>query len=191
MEKEQKLQGKYAKRLSREEWLSRALEVLSREGRAKLRIDFLAKSLGVTKGSFYWHFKSRDDFIQSLAKYWAEYSTGRVTENVNQIEADPKKMLFSLMEIVFKEDLGRYDIAMRAWAAQEPIVARVVKEVDVQRQVVIRSLFGDLGFRGEELDIRARTFFSYMAGEHVFYARESKKELLDQLGAIHNFFTRP
>jgi AcrR family transcriptional regulator len=69
MEKRGNLKNKSSKRLSREEWLSRALQVLSREGKAKLKIESLTKNLGVTKGSFYWHFKGRAEFVRSLADY--------------------------------------------------------------------------------------------------------------------------
>ncbi len=54
------------KNLSRKEWLEKALSIVSREGAAKLRINNLVAEVGVTKGSFYWHFKDREDFVRSL-----------------------------------------------------------------------------------------------------------------------------
>lgn len=65
-------------RLTREEWLAKALEVLARKGVAGMRIDALSKALGVTKGSFYWHFKNRDDFTKNLLDYWMSAFTTNV-----------------------------------------------------------------------------------------------------------------
>jgi AcrR family transcriptional regulator len=185
-----KRKNESAKRLNREQWLALALDILAREGNAKLRIEQLSRSLGVTRGSFYWHFKSRDDFVQSLAEHWAAYSTAQVIDKVEKIKSDPKKSLFALMEKVIEEDLGRYDLAMRAFSAQEPKVALVVKRVDEQRLAYARSLFFEMGFRRQELETRARTFVCYMAGEHVLFAKESKEEQRERLKERYGFFTR-
>jgi AcrR family transcriptional regulator len=65
-----------APRFDREAWLEAALEVLARQGQAKLRVETLARQLGVTKGSFYHHFKNREAFLKALLAYWAEASPG-------------------------------------------------------------------------------------------------------------------
>ena len=69
-------------KLTREQWLSNALEVVARKGGAKLRIRDLVERLGVSTGSFYWHFQSRDDFVESLVDYWARAFTSRVVEEM-------------------------------------------------------------------------------------------------------------
>jgi AcrR family transcriptional regulator len=73
-------------RLPREQWLSAALEVVARRGGAKLRIRDLVQRLGVSTGSFYWHFRDRDDFVTSLVDYWGREFTSRVAEQVAKIE---------------------------------------------------------------------------------------------------------
>ena len=178
-------------RLSREQWLSKALEVLSQEGNAKLRIDILSRSLGVSKGSFYWHFKDRADFVISLAEYWEAYSTEQVIELVNQNRSSASDHLLELMEFLAREDFAKYDVAMRSWAAQEPEVARIVKKVDQQRFNFVRSLFAKLGFKGHELDMRTRTFVVFHSLELGSYARGTKKERLKLIKLRHAFFTRP
>ena len=182
---------KISKRLGREEWLSRSLEVLSREGKAKLRIDALTNSLGITKGSFYWHFKDRADFVKSLAQYWAKNSTEQVIDLLNEFQGDASDRLFGLMEYLYRKDFGKYDIAMRAWAAQEPEVARIVKKVDKQRFTFVRSLFAELGFKGQELEMRTRTFVVYHSLELGSFASGTKKDRQRLLKRRHAFFTRP
>ena len=69
-----------ATRLTKDEWLAQALDTLSKRGKSRLTIDSLVAKLGVTKGSFYWHFENRADFIQQLMEYWGKRYTDDVVE---------------------------------------------------------------------------------------------------------------
>lgn len=178
-------------RLDKDQWLAQALEVVSRKGRARFRIDQMVQEIGVTKGSFYWHFKNRSDFVKSLADYWAVNSTERVIDMVKQRQDDARGRAFFLMETVHKNNSVKYDATMRAWALHDPNVAKTVKQVDKQRLEFGRSLFHEMGFRGEELEMRSRIFIYYLAGSHVFYAPEKKKDILKQLKQRCDFLTKP
>ena len=191
MEKTGERKTKVSEKLSREKWLSRSLEVLSREGKAKLRIDALTQSLGVTKGSFYWHFRDRADFVKCLAEYWAKSSTDQVVDMLSPFKGDASDRLFRLMEHLIRKDFARYDLAMRAWAAQEPEVAKIVKKVDEQRYAFVRSQFAELGFKGQELEMRSRTFVVFHSLELGSSASGTKKDRLRLLKRRHAFFTRP
>ena len=190
MERQHLKKGNKSGKLSRDEWLSRALEVLTQKGSTKLRIDPLTERLGVTKGSFYWHFEDRADFVKSLAEYWARYSTEQVVEIVHTTKDSASDRLLKLMESVVLEDLGKYDVPIRSWATQEPAVARIVKNVDEQRYAFVRSLFSELGFKGKELDMRSRTFAVFLSFEFGSYAGGTKRARLDLLKRTHAFFTR-
>jgi AcrR family transcriptional regulator len=178
-------------RFTQERWLSAALEILAQRGGAKLRIRDLVQRLGVSTGSFYWHFRSRDDFVANLVDYWGREFTSRVAEHMVTVEGDARKRLLSLMEYLLEHDLARYDVAIRAWAAQEPAVARRVRRIDQQRIRFVRSLFKEMGFSGTELEMRTSTFVVFQSLELGFPARASKKERRRHLRARHVFFTKP
>lgn len=150
----------------------------------------LVRDLGVTKGSFYWHFKDRDDFVASLTAYWADYSTTQVIEKVGRAKGDAKAKLAVLVETVFNESLGKYDLVMRAWATRQTRVARVVRKVDEQRLEFIGALFFEMGFRGRELENRTRVFVCYMTGEHATFAKQSREKQREAMKARLAFFTR-
>ena len=176
-------------RLSREAWLQTALEVLAKEGRARLRLEHIAQKLGVTTGSFYWHFKNRDNFVMSLAEYWANWSTEQAAVTVTKKGGDASERLMNLIEIVFEDELSRYDIVMRSWALHEPHVYQVVKKVDDFRYQFIRELFSQMGFKGDDLEVRSQICASYFSLEKGFLAtvkRTGKKDLGKQM---HAFFT--
>ena len=78
-----RLAKKATDRQSRKSWLEAALHALARGGIDRVRVESLAKDLGVTKGSFYWHFKDREQFFDEMLSFWAEQSTQTVITNVH------------------------------------------------------------------------------------------------------------
>ena len=102
----------------------------------------------------------------------------------------PKSLLLKLMQAIDEGDLGKYDIPVRAWAAQEPTIARVVKKVDTLRVSVVRQLFVDMGFMGQELEMRATTFATFHSLEQGLFERPSKRERKELIKVRHAFFTK-
>ena len=82
---------KKSKRLSREDWLAAALEVLYGEGVGKVSIVRIARDMGVTSGSFYWHFKDRNDLLRSLLDFWVRSQTEAIFEKVDQFEGKRRR----------------------------------------------------------------------------------------------------
>jgi len=171
--------------LGREEWLERALDVVSREGGAKLRIATLVEAVGVTKGSFYWHFKDRDDFVRGLIDYWHERYTLTVSAHLDQLDASPSEKLRQLMNMVFVEQLTRHDLAIRAWAIAEPQLRDLVKRTDEYRLSYLRKLFAGIGFDEEASDLRSRVFLGEASWEAARFQRMSKAE---RAGKARAFF---
>jgi AcrR family transcriptional regulator len=161
-------------KLSKEEWLTAALEAVSRDGGAKLRIDALVKELGVSKGSFYWHFKNRKAFMHDLIEYWHLRSTLVVSDNLDQSQAPPEQKLQALVEMVFVEELTRHDLAIRSWAIQEPAVRAAVKRTDLYRMNYVRALFLGIGFAPEDAEFRAQVFVSEATMEGAVFDRLPK-----------------
>jgi AcrR family transcriptional regulator len=180
-----------AKRLTRKEFLTRSLEVLSREGDSELRIDRLVGALGVTKGSFYWHFEDRADFVHSLAEHWAHWTNDRVIQELQDEKGDPRETLTAIHKIVIRNDLARYDLVMRSWATHEPEVARVVEAVDRTRIDFVGRFFQRLGYRGRDLDIRTRLFVVSTSMWSVVNRDEDKDLRLKRLSAVLDILTHP
>jgi AcrR family transcriptional regulator len=178
-------------RLNRKKWLELALDILIKEGNTKLRIDHLVQCMGVTKGSFYWHFKDRDDFILSLVEYWAKVSTISVVEHMKQVQGNAEERLLELMQFIVINDLTRYDIAVRAWALMEPQVAYIVRETDKRRLNFIHDLFAEMGFEGKEGEMRARTLVTFYAMEHGLLVKKAEEERLELMQLRHAMLTRP
>ena len=165
-----------AKTLSRVEWLENALNAVSRTGGAKLRIDSLVKKVGVTKGSFYWHFKNRDDFVRSLIDYWHARYTLTVSDYLDDFEGSAEDKLRKLMEMVFVEQLTRHDLAVRSWAIAEPKLQRLVKRTDDYRLNYLRRLFLGIGFDKDGADLRSRVFLGEAAWEAALFEKMARPQ---------------
>lgn len=178
-----------APRYDRDAWLEAAVRVLARDGQAKLRIDSLAAELGVTKGSFYHHFKNRDDFIDKVIDYWAAAFTEYVVQTISAMDAPPEERLLKLSELVDRESLDRYDIAFRSWAAQNPSIAEKVRKVDEARYAYVRSLFAEMGFTGAELEMRVDIWLVYHSAQNTVHTSSRPKNSKAALRRRHEYFT--
>ena len=164
-------------RVSKQDWLEKGLEVLERDGASGVHVVGMARELGVAKSGFYWHFKDRDDLLRQMLDYWAHESTEVVTDNPELLRAAPEERLRLTMHMTLEHDLGGLDTSMRAWAERDPEVARVVRKVYEMRSEFIGGAFAELGFAGEDLEMRTRLFVVYHSWERTTFRRESKKKL--------------
>lgn len=178
------------KRLSRSDWLVEALEVLALEGEAELRIDHLAAHLGVTKGSFYWHFENRADFFRQVAEYWAVEYTERPAERILSLEGDAPEKLQALMQLITEQNLTQYDLVVRAWAEHQKAVARIVERADRVRLATLRELFAEAGFQGEELEVRTRLFVVFMSFDELLGVGLSNSQRLERIPLLHQILIR-
>lgn len=177
-------------RHSKNNWLALALNVLAEEGRARIEIDYLAKKLGVTKGSFYAHFTDRRDFVASVAFYWANTLTSTVLDNLSKTDKKGEEQLLLLMQTIKDHKLEKYDIVMRAWALDEPLVAVQVEKVDKVRFEYIKSIFAEMGFTGDELETRSMIFQVYHSLSIAMQGSFFEKNRFKHEKLRHQFFTR-
>jgi AcrR family transcriptional regulator len=148
-------------RLSRDDWASAALDALSRGGLAAVAVEPLAVRLGATKGSFYWHFRNRDELIGATLQLWRQASTTSVIERLEAGTASAEERLRQLFTQVFAPDSRTSaDLALLA-DVDHPLVAPVLAEVTQQRLGYVTALFRQLGFTPARA--RRRAVFAYSA----------------------------
>ena len=176
-------------RYDRERWLETALNVLATEGGARLRIDSMVRSLGVTKGSFYHHFKNREEFVRELIDYWSSEYTQSVINDVNDNDSSPSDRLLELTLRIEAEGLDKFDIAFRSWAAQDPLVAEALKEVDLRRYEFVHRVFEDIGFEGADLDMRVRLFLVFVSARRTVYTPQGSYDSAQETQLRHELLT--
>lgn len=163
----EKLAAKNRVQLDREAWILAATDILADEGLPGLRIEMLAKGLNVTKGSFYWHFKDRQDLLQSLLLTWKE---GRIRDIMKQTRARPGAELEQIHHIISLYSASRskrgmmIELAVREWAQRDPKAAAIVGEVDACRLRCAKQLFLARGLPEEEATSRSLLLYAYVFG---------------------------
>lgn len=154
-------------RLDRDAWLAAALELLREKGIDQVKVEPLADRLGVTKGSFYWHFADREDLFRSIPDFWARSQTEPVLAHGEAQGGSAIDKLRAVADFLAREDPDRYDNAMRAWAQFDDAVAAAVAGIDARRMDYACSLFEQAGLDREEAAFRARLWYFFDVGEHI------------------------
>ena len=161
--------------ISKAEWLEAGLQSLVDGGISDITIEGLARSLGIAKAGFYWHFKNRDELLRQLLAYWIHELTEVASKNPQLLSLEPKQRLKTLAEMIFEYDLARYEIAFRQWALHDTKAASGVQKVNRIRLKFVRSAFTELGFKGEDLEMRTMLFVCYHSWESPMFLEISRK----------------
>ena len=169
-------------RQSKDSWLNAALKALVSGGIDKVRVESLAKNLGVTKGSFYWHFKDREQFLDELLNFWAEQSTQTVIANPNY-PTDSRARVSAVAEDIMRRDLGGMDPHIRSWTRYDKRRAKIVAIIDKKRFEFLRDLFVAAGFSTSGASLRAQSLYRYVLGEQFIWVRESIDQRLQRMQA--------
>jgi AcrR family transcriptional regulator len=147
-------------RLSVDDWIRAGYSILAEDGIGGLKIDRLCQQLGVTKGSFYWHFSDMASYRGALVESWAE-QRGEEHRVYQQIEDQPPaERLSMMMTALVHPRHWKLERTMREWARSDKSVAASVTAADRRVVKTVRQAFLDLGFAPEEADLRAHTTFA-------------------------------
>lgn len=148
---------------TKEDWLNLGLELFHVNGIAALVVEKMAKSLGVSKTSYYWHFKTRNDFVLELAEHWVKKGTESYIEASKKYNSD-RDRLFCLTKDVFIQ--GHNLNSIRFWrdiSIENKTIENIVKKIEKQRigylQTLLISEFGH-----DEAAHRADMLYHYFLG---------------------------
>ena len=153
-------------RLGRASWLEAGLACLAEAGPAGINIPAIAKRLGVTKGSFYWHFRDLGEFEDALLAAWEQQYTNEVMRLVDDSGGDAMQRLRHLVDLAFTTDT-RLARAIRHWSANHARARRAQGRVDRERLTYIADLLRDLGWSKKEATALARWTYWAVIGLHA------------------------
>ncbi|TWI09416.1 TetR/AcrR family transcriptional regulator [Aerolutibacter ruishenii] len=150
-------------RLSADDWAQAALDMIAEQGVAAVAVEPLARRLGVTKGSFYWHFPSRDALLVAALERWEKLELETVW---GQLEAvpDPRQRLRALFEMVAHEFKSHVIYSELLKAADNPAVQPVIGRVSERRLDYLTAAFRQAGLARTDAQHRARLAYSAYVG---------------------------
>jgi AcrR family transcriptional regulator len=158
-----------ATRLDADAWIAAAFEALAAGGVDAVRVEPLAKALGITKGSFYWHFADRRALVDAMLSAWAQGRIAAIREQATR-QRDPSEALRELAGLYIRNANLRglaIELAIRALARTDAAAAKATRSVDRERLKHVGDLFAALGWTAAEAQARAVLFYSYLFGQSL------------------------
>ncbi|MGQ4661573.1 TetR family transcriptional regulator [Lysobacter sp. F6437] len=150
-------------RLSAEDWAQAALDQIAEQGVAAVAVEPLARRLGVTKGSFYWHFPSRDALLVAALERWEKVEQEQVFGHLEAI-ADPRERLRALFELVAHEYKAHIIYSELLKALDHPAVQPVIGRVSERRLDYLTASFRQAGLGRLDAQNRARLAYAAYVG---------------------------
>ena len=169
--------------LSREHRIDLALRSLPENGIDKITIAGLARELQVTKGSFYWHFKGREDLLQAMLKRWEETGSEVVFREVDRVGGNAMRRLRHMADIIFRRYGEQLDLelALRAWGRKDPKILKAIRRADERRMTYMQNLFAEIYPDKKLAEAKAWLLFSLYVGENIIAARAREQNREDLL----------
>lgn len=170
--------------LTRDDWTLAALYAIADGGLAAVAVEPLAKQLGATKGSFYWHFANRDELVEAALDKWEQLGTTKVIAELDAI-TDPTRRLERLFELSLLDELGgAVDVNLLA-EASDPRVGRVIERVTARRVAFLAATFRELAFPPPEA--RRRALLCYGAYVGHFQVRRAAPGIAPRGRALRSY----
>ena len=175
-----------ARRLTLQDWIDFALRTLAHEGFDALKADVLARKLGVSRGSFYWHFADLGAFHARVIEHWKQVATEAIIADIDHYES-----LEERLNALLRHAFGRgatLEVRMRAWAENSAEAARALADIDRRRRGYIEQLLLDAGIAPPAAATRTQILYWAYLGAALTRGRPTGEELdrvvaeLEQIG---------
>lgn len=176
--------------LGRLNWIAAALEILAPEGIDAVQITRLARRLDATRGSFYWHFKNRDDLLDCIIANWRAANSGIIAEVLNEATSLTEGVL-SLFHVWVNDEQfsSQLDQAIRDWARHDGAIRAVVQGEEDDRVGAIAAFFRKHGYSKDDAFVRARVIYFTQVGYYALNIEESMTQRLDLTEPYFRTFT--
>ena len=172
----------------RTKWIDAGLDALARGGIEEVRVEVLAKDLGVTKGGFYRRFADRRALLAAILEAWAQGRIAAIAQHAKLDGVSARERLRGLIRLYSETVNPRgmaVELAIRQWSRVDETAAAVVMRVDAARLKNVIMLYRALGFGTEQADAQALLFYSFIFGQSLLQLKQGprrRKELIAACG---------
>lgn len=177
-------------KLNKSNWIDTSISTLLDEGIDAVQITRIARKLGVSRGSFYWHFEDRPALLKAMIDVWRERNSDSVMHALADVKSLSEGVLgfFSLWV-----DSNRFspelEQSVRDWARLDKAIMAAVHEEDFQRILHLANLFKCFGFAPDEASVRARILYFAQIGYYAMHIQENMDDRLALLPLYYKTFT--
>jgi AcrR family transcriptional regulator len=155
-------------RLDEAAWIRAAFVMMAENGVDSVSVGALAKRLGVTKGSFYWHFQDRESLLFAVLDRWRRMMTSDIKSFIGKSDGTPSGRLTQLLKVAISPRPhvpgGQIELSLREWARHDPRVEAIMRGIDAERLGFVRQLYVEAGLDEEAAEALAFAHLSYVIG---------------------------
>lgn len=147
-------------------WLAAAYDMLTNNGVEAVKVMPLAKTLGLSRTGFYWHFKDRDALLEAMIIRWEEKNTGNLVARCEAYAESICEAVFNLFDCWLDDTLfdARLDLAIRNWARNDDALQIRLDRADARRRAAVEAMFQRFDYSAEQAEVRAMTILYTQIG---------------------------
>jgi len=175
------------KKLNKVAWFEQGFNILKTCGAADLTIENLTHKLNKTKGSFYHHFKNRDDYFEKLLGFWEEKQTFDI-EEIRKQEKSFKGINSTLLKLSKKNMDPDIEVAIRAWALRDPLARSFQERIDSQRMGFLRAMFSLMTDDPEQVEMISLIRYCFYIGSHQLIPSIDEQIYKKKIAALTEMF---
>ncbi len=173
----------------KEDWIELGYQLFANQGIVGIVVEKMAKQLKCNKSSFYWHFKTKDEFVLAVIQYWSQIETEHIIEQVESV-SNPREQLDLFLQIAFKNDpyLEFIHYLLR-YAQTRPTIQKIVDDITKRRLDFTTNMFLQLGYKRQEATTKARIFYYYLIGYHetIKNKKQDKNYMVEVTSDLKHF----
>src|SRR5436190_17561946 len=162
-----------------ESWIEAGFEEIARTGVEGVRVEVLAKSLGVTKGGFYRRFRDRAALLEAMLQNWRSGRIAAIEKQTSLDGGSARERLRALIAL-YSERMNTegmaVELAIRQWARSEEAAASAVASVDASRLKNVAHLYRATGLPAEEADAQAFLFYCFIFGQSLLFLERGPRK---------------
>ena len=160
-------------------WVEAGFKELARAGVEGVRVEVLAKNLGVTKGGFYRRFADRAALVEAMLVHWREGRVASIAQQTSLDGQDPRERLRAVIQL-YSERLNpegmAIELAIRQWARSDESAAAAVASVDAARLKHVAELYRATGLEAEEAEAQAFLFYCFIFGQSLLFVERGPRK---------------
>lgn len=177
------------KRYTRADWVDAAKKIFVDTGVEDVKVDVIAKRMKITRGSFYWHFKSREDLLGALLDDWTARNIAGIESLSAKRDGAPTLADCIRFWVAMEEDVLTFDMAMRVWGRKSENVAAETKRIDEAWMELLTGVFERRGNAPEMATARARVMYFHQIGYYTLDLREDLESRIRNFPLYHEILT--
>ncbi|KRB62193.1 TetR family transcriptional regulator [Rhizobium sp. Root708] len=171
---------------SQEGWLEAAYSSLIDSGVDSVKILPLAKKLKLSRTSFYWFFKDREELLDALVQKWRDKNTGNLIKQSEAYAESLAEAMLNVFDCWLNKNLfdSQFEFAVRSWALQSADILKEVQAADQTRVEALSKMFMRFGLKAAPADVRARTTYLVQIG---YISMQSQEDITVRMKRIAEY----